>query len=327
MTEPLVSIIIPNFNGEQYLPFALDSVLDQTYAKWECIVVDDGSMDGSLTMLKKYAKNDGRFKWTSRSIDRVKGPSTCRNIGIELAKGYYLLFLDADDCLAEFCLEQRVKAFEQKPDADFWVFSMRYFSEARPKFGKMVNRDQPGFDKAAYLKGFLSYDLPWHLTCLLWKATFLKQLQGFDEAFLRMEDPDLHTRALMVDGLRFYRAFNLPADCIYRTKDASYVISSQTEEQIILSMFQYLKKFYPLVDDADSLRKCLEIFSNLLVRRGFYYHMGQTELLNEILLFLKEKKLVSQLKWKAFQLLNFFSKGREKEFTLIERILFKLVWW
>ena len=84
---PLVSIITPVYNAEKYLKTCIDSVLKQTYTNWELILVNDGSTDGSLDIIKQYAQLDVRIKY----IDKInEGPSLSRKSGTEQAKGKYI---------------------------------------------------------------------------------------------------------------------------------------------------------------------------------------------------------------------------------------------
>ncbi|MDR2721229.1 MAG: glycosyltransferase [Puniceicoccales bacterium] len=100
---PAVSVIVPCYNDEKYIPDCLDSLLAQTFSNWEAICINDGSTDGSLSVLKKYAKRDRRIK----VIDQEnKGTSIARNNAIKAACGKYIFPLDADDKIAETCLEE-----------------------------------------------------------------------------------------------------------------------------------------------------------------------------------------------------------------------------
>src|SRR5690554_5694001 len=101
-----ISIIIPVFNRQKLIKETLDSVLAQIYENWECIVVDDGSTDETWEVLEQYAKKDARIKIHKRHRD-PKGAPTCRNIGMELSEGEYLIFLDSDDLLAKWALQHR----------------------------------------------------------------------------------------------------------------------------------------------------------------------------------------------------------------------------
>ena len=102
MNNPLISIIVPVYNVEKYLRQCLDSIIAQTFADWECILVDDGSKDKSGSICDEYAQKDNRFK----VIHKLNGGvSSARNLGIEEAKGKWLYFCDADDTLLPKALE------------------------------------------------------------------------------------------------------------------------------------------------------------------------------------------------------------------------------
>ena len=89
-----ISVVIPVYNAERHLRFALDSVSRQTHADWECVCVDDGSTDGSGSVLDGYAAADGRF----RIIHQANGgEGAARNAGMDVATGELVAFLDADD--------------------------------------------------------------------------------------------------------------------------------------------------------------------------------------------------------------------------------------
>lgn len=98
----LVSIIIPCYNQAKYLPDALESVLNQSYANWECIIINDGSPDNTDDMVKLWLQKDLRFKYL-----KTKNQGVCktRNFGIENANGEFILPLDADDYLSSNYVE------------------------------------------------------------------------------------------------------------------------------------------------------------------------------------------------------------------------------
>lgn len=80
--KPTISIIVPVYNTEKYLRRCLDSIVVQTHRDWECIIVDDGSTDGSASICDRYASKDNRFKVIHK---KNEGVSTARNVGIEHA--------------------------------------------------------------------------------------------------------------------------------------------------------------------------------------------------------------------------------------------------
>ncbi|GHC59996.1 glycosyltransferase family 2 protein [Ulvibacter litoralis] len=105
---PLVSIIIPSFNREALIGRTIDSILDQTYSNWECIIVDDGSTDNTKSILKEYCKKDSRIQYFDRPNIKPKGANSCRNFGFEKSKGSYLQWLDSDDLLSSNKLELQI---------------------------------------------------------------------------------------------------------------------------------------------------------------------------------------------------------------------------
>lgn len=96
MKEPAVSVIIPVYNKQEYLEKCLSSVINQTYSNIEIIIINDGSTDNSLSICRDYAKKDSRIMIFDKENE---GVSKARNLGIAIAKGKWLFFLDADDFL------------------------------------------------------------------------------------------------------------------------------------------------------------------------------------------------------------------------------------
>jgi glycosyltransferase involved in cell wall biosynthesis len=93
--HPTVSIVIPTYNREKLLPVAVESVLRQTFADWELLIIDDLSTDGTRQVVEDYARRDPRVKYHLNG--HTKGPSGARNQGIDLAAGEFVAFLDSDD--------------------------------------------------------------------------------------------------------------------------------------------------------------------------------------------------------------------------------------
>ncbi|MEM9237384.1 MAG: glycosyltransferase family A protein, partial [Verrucomicrobiota bacterium] len=112
--NPLVSVIVPAFNAESKLPAALDSVLAQTEVSWECLVIDDGSTDGTAGIVRNYEAKDSRFRLIQQEN---LGVGAARNSGLAQAKGEFIAPLDADDRWLPEKLEKQVKRMEEEgPD-------------------------------------------------------------------------------------------------------------------------------------------------------------------------------------------------------------------
>lgn len=118
--NPLISIIVPIYNAEEYLPKCLDSIEKQDYGLWEAILVDDGSSDNSPAICDKYKKSDSRFIVVHKEQE---GPSVARTVGCSKSTGQYILFLDADDWLSEQCLSKCINETRNNDLTDCVMFS------------------------------------------------------------------------------------------------------------------------------------------------------------------------------------------------------------
>lgn len=121
-----VSVIVPVYNAEKYLPQCLDSLLKQTYTNIEVILIDDGSTDKSLAICQSYANKDNRIM--IHSIEN-SGVSTARNLGIDCATGEYITFVDSDDWAEPNMLECVVNNIEQtESDLVIWSYFKNYYN-------------------------------------------------------------------------------------------------------------------------------------------------------------------------------------------------------
>lgn len=118
-TRPgLVSVITIFLNAESFLEEAIRSVIHQTYGRWELLLVDDGSTDGSTRLAQEYAmRHPGRVRYLEHPDHRNRGMSASRNLGIRHAHGEFIALLDADDDWLPYKLERQVAVLEQNPEA------------------------------------------------------------------------------------------------------------------------------------------------------------------------------------------------------------------
>ena len=146
MDEVAISVIMPVYNEEKYLPTALDSLSKQTMRNFELICVDDGSMDGSVGILERY-----RDKFPFMTIIRQKNQyaGVARNNGMWVARGKYLLFLDSDDYFRENMLEE-VYLCAENEKADVVIYDGEFFEDCIEKgaYGRAL--------KTQYIKEGLS---------------------------------------------------------------------------------------------------------------------------------------------------------------------------
>jgi glycosyltransferase involved in cell wall biosynthesis len=108
MDQPLVSIIIPTYNRAELLGDTLTCVIDQTYNNWECIIVDDNSTDETVKVIHSFQEKDNRFKLIIKPKTHKQGASISKNLGLKIAAGDYIQFLDSDDILKENKLHEQI---------------------------------------------------------------------------------------------------------------------------------------------------------------------------------------------------------------------------
>ncbi len=117
MNSELISIIVPIYNVEKYLRQCLDSIQNQTYQNFECLLINDGSPDNSADICREYVEKDSRFKYFEKENG---GLSDARNYGTRQSKGSYLTFVDSDDWLEHDALDRLYGAL-RKGNADISI--------------------------------------------------------------------------------------------------------------------------------------------------------------------------------------------------------------
>lgn len=125
-----ISIIIPVYNVEKYLKRCLDSIINQTFKDLEIICINDGSTDDSQKILDEYAAKDPRIKVLNQ---KKSGPSTARNLGISLASGEYISFIDSDDWI-DLDFYEKLYTSAKKYDADIAIAGIIRLNAHRRKF-------------------------------------------------------------------------------------------------------------------------------------------------------------------------------------------------
>ena len=130
INKPLVSIVMPVFNKDRFLVQTLCSVVNQSYRNWECIIVDDGSTDSSLSVAKTFFERT-KFNYKVISITN-SGQAAARNRGVSECRGDYVAFLDGDDLWHPDKLEKQVQLMENNPDVSMVLAGYVIFEKNRP---------------------------------------------------------------------------------------------------------------------------------------------------------------------------------------------------
>lgn len=201
--KPIVSIIVPCYLQSQWLPETLDSVYAQTYADWECIIVNDGSPDNTEAVAKEYCAKDARFKYISKQNG---GHSSARNLGIRESVGKYILPLDGDDKITSIYLEKAVRVLEDNNNVKLAIGKAEFFGTVNEPW------DLPTYNFRSFLIMSCFF-----ISCLFRRKDYDKT-KGFDEDMVGYEDWDFFISLLKDGG----EVVQMPELCFYyRIKDVS----------------------------------------------------------------------------------------------------------
>jgi len=175
----MVSIIIPNYNRAHLILYTLESIKNQDYINWECLIVDDYSTDNSIEVISEFIKDDKRFSLHIRPENRPKGANACRNYGFELSKGFYIQWFDSDDIMVHNHIGLLIQAIIVKK-LDFAIGDTYNFIEGKGLVDKPYNFDRQEFLINA--NNFGKQSIGWITGDFLGKKEIFKNIE-FNECF------------------------------------------------------------------------------------------------------------------------------------------------
>jgi len=129
--NPLVSVVMPAFNAEKYIPEAIESILNQTFKDFEFIIIDDGSSDRTWEIIQEFAKKDERIVPVKNEVNI--NVSQTRNKGINLAKGKYIVWADSDDISLPQRIEKQIDFMESNKEVGLCGSFMEFFGSSEKK--------------------------------------------------------------------------------------------------------------------------------------------------------------------------------------------------
>jgi len=254
MPKPLVSIIMPCFNGEAFLAAAIDSVLGQTFRDFELIVVDDGSTDRSAEILERYCDRVRVIR------QRNRGVSNARNVGIQESNGEFIAFLDSDDHWDPEFLDQMVKGMADSSTAIAYCGWQNVGAVQGKPF---VPPDYESSDKMHHLLRFASL---WPIHAILLRRSLMPPGVPFNPEYPACEDYDLWLRIAS-----FHRIQLVPKVLAFYRKHAE---AHATADQARVARYNLLVK-QRFLHDFPSLRgefsraRLREYYAGGVVDRGY----------------------------------------------------------
>jgi glycosyltransferase involved in cell wall biosynthesis len=249
----LVSVIVPCYNQAQYLDECLQSVLNQTYTNWECIIINDGSTDNTAEVSKKWIEKDNRFFYYEKENG---GVSTTRNYGIRKSTGTFILPLDGDDYIGNNYIETCVKEFESNLNTKLVYGKAIKFGELNEEW------DLPAYSFENLLKGNMIY------CTALYKRSDFDAIDGYDENMIvSCEDWEFWIRLLKNGGdvirnqdcIFYYRIkensrnTNLTPDYLKINTSYNYIYNKHHNCYEIKNAIELYNKYDEVIKKLDNL--------------------------------------------------------------------------
>ncbi len=244
---PLISVVLPVYNGQKYLAEAIDSILAQTFANFELIMIDDGSTDGSLQIMRNYEQNDARVRVVAREN---RGLATTLNDSIDIARGEWLARMDQDDIALPYRFERQL-AWLKETGADIsgsWV----------QRFGSSDKRVVRLRESNEAIRMEMLFCSPFAHPTVMMRAALAKRLR-YDSAWEKAEDYDLWERAAE-DG---WKMTNQPEVLLLYRVHESQISSTTSVRQQQLGQkirYRYWKYVFEMMQlDQNCIHPVIEI--------------------------------------------------------------------
>jgi len=214
--NPKISMIMSVFNGEKYLREAMDSILNQTFTDFEFIIVNDGSTDNSLSIIRSYSDKRIQVIDNGQNI----GLTRSLNKAIKQARGEYIARQDADDISLPDRLEEQIKYFKKNPDVALLGTSISKIDSNGKILGKTLAIAKPG-------QGLLKQNQFNHGSTMF-KSGVVRELGGYNELFKYCQDYELWLRMA-----KNYAVRNLP-QILYKLRFHNEAVRFRKRDEAIL---------------------------------------------------------------------------------------------
>ena len=254
---PLISVAMPVYNGEEYLAEAIESILAQSFTNFELIIIDDGSTDNSLKVLRAYEKRDKRIRLIARENRNL---ATTLNDIIDLAVGKWIARMDQDDIALPERFEKQL-AWLDATGADIGGSWVQFFGTSDKRILKHAQSDEA-------IKVELLFGSAFAHPSVMMKTELIKKLR-YDKAWEKCEDYDLWERAARAG----WKMTNIPEMLLlYRLHQTQISSSASTQQQLLtqrirhrywLFVFHRLRLNKAWIEDVLKLRESLPQVANM----------------------------------------------------------------
>ena len=255
--EPLVSVVLPVYNGEHYLVEAIESILAQTFENFELIMIDDGSTDSSQQILLEYERRDSRVRVIVREN---RGLATTLNESIDISRGKWIARMDQDDIALPYRFEIQLEWLKET-GADISGSWVRRFGSSDKRVVRLRQTDEA-------IKMEMLFCSPFAHPSVMMRTALVKQLR-YDKAWEKAEDYDLWERAAEAG----WRMTNVPKVLLLYRVHGSQIstTTSARQQQLTLqiqrrywqSVFETMRLDPQLIDEVLNIRGSAAVIPNM----------------------------------------------------------------
>ena len=261
----LISVVIPNYNRENLIVEALESVKAQDYRPIELIVVDDGSTDNSVTVVKDWIKNNESKNFYGLLIEQEnKGGNVARNTGISYASAEYIAFLDSDDLWKPGKLSKQLDVLINEVSAGAVYCGLEH---VEAQTAKLISTSNRTYAQGNILSQILISDITAPTSCYMVKSKVFKKVGSFDEELQARQDWDMWIRIASK-----YNIFAIEENLVsYRHHTGERTASNPQKE--INAYARIREKYKSLLLDQDaSVRKKADSAYYKRMARVYFHH-------------------------------------------------------
>ena len=269
-----ISVIIPVYNAEKYLAECLDSVFNQDFDDFEVICVNDGSTDSSLEILGKYTIKHKNLRILSQ---KNSGPGYSRKVGLNVAQGDYIYFMDADDCLEQFAFSEMFENINRNGSdfalLDFYLWDHNKNEKSKSDYIKRSIKDKVSDEPENFC--FKHNELPIFTICFLY-APWLKI---YRKSFLDKYDNWYFPKKTYYEDVPFHVQTFLLAEKIsliskplisYRLTNPSSITNQTQTQDRLFDIFPIVEKEFSLIDEFG--------FTELYLEKLLYHALAAFDL-------------------------------------------------
>lgn len=210
---PKVSIIMATYNRAHFIVETLQTIQAQTFKGWECLIIDDGGTDNTNEVIAPILEQDNRFQFLKRPDKYLKGLPGCRNYGLDVAKGDYIIFFDDDDIVHPDNLKTCIEIFDEK-DVDFCHYQKLAYSGSWPKIGTDPITIQQYLSKDD-IENIVTQKIGLASCTVMWKRGCFENCR-FNENLLYAEEWECYSRlvtenfkGVIIDNILYYNRKHL----------------------------------------------------------------------------------------------------------------------